>query len=36
MDHGVKISLGLVKKGAFSPNSDLWGYVKSQGLECNN
>lgn len=36
MDHGVKITQGLIKKGALSPNSDLWGYVKSQGLECNN
>jgi len=36
MDHGVKITQGLVKKGAFSPDSDLWGYVKNQGLECNN
>jgi hypothetical protein len=36
MDHGVKITQGLVKKGALSPNSDLWGYVKNQGLECNN
>ena len=36
MDHGVKITQGLVDKGAFSPDSDLWGYVKSQGLECNN
>jgi hypothetical protein len=36
MDHGVKITQGLIKKGALSPNSDLWGYVKNQGLECNN
>jgi len=36
MDHGVKITQGLVKKGALSPHSDLWGYVKNQGLECNN
>ena len=36
MDHGVKITQGLVKKGAFSSDSDLWGYVKNQGLECNN
>ena len=36
MDHGAKITQGLVKKGAFSPDSDLWGYVKNQGLECNN
>ena len=36
MDHGVKITQGLVKKGAFSPDSDLWGHVKNQGLECNN
>jgi len=36
MDHGVKITQGLVKKGAFSPDSDLWGYVKNQGPECNN
>jgi hypothetical protein len=36
MDHGVKITQGLVKKGALSPNSDLWGYVKNQGLDCNN
>ena len=36
MDHGVKITQGLVKKGAFSTDSDLWGYVKNQGLECNN
>jgi hypothetical protein len=36
MDHGVKITQGLIKKGALSPNSHLWGYVKNQGLECNN
>jgi len=36
MDHGVKITQGLIKKGALSPDSDLWGYVKNQGLECNN
>jgi hypothetical protein len=36
MDHGVKITQGLIKKGVLSPNSDLWGYVKSQALECNN
>jgi len=36
MDHGVKITQGLIKKGALSPNADLWGYVKNQRLECNN
>ena len=36
MDHGVNITQGLVNKGAFSPNSDLWSFVKIQGLDCNN
>ena len=36
MDHGVKITQGLVKKGAFTPGSDLLRYVKDQGVECNN
>ena len=36
MDHGVNITQGLIKKGAFSPNSDLWSFVKIQGLDCNN
>ena len=36
MDHGVKITPGLVKKGAFSPDSDLWRYVNSQEVECNS
>jgi hypothetical protein len=25
MDHGVKITQGLIKEGAFDPDSDLWG-----------
>ena len=36
MDHGVNITQGLVNKGAFSPNSDLWRFVRTQGFECNN
>ena len=36
MDHGVNITQGLIKKGVFSPGSDLWKYVKNQGVECNS
>lgn len=35
MDHGVSVTQGLVQKEVFRPGSDLWGFLKNQGSECN-
>jgi hypothetical protein len=35
-DHGISITPRLVQKGVFQPGFDLWGFLKSQSLECNS
>lgn len=36
MDHGVTINQKTINAGVLKPGSDIWGFVKGQGEDCNN